>query len=177
MAEADNEAGVYRLVISFPHAPREDAWAYRDALDMTPVEKQFWETTAIQNSIQSQMKGVFGNEFRKVEVKPQGGERYFVIVEFKARESLTMGMVRTDIETRMSEAFKSLFTNSGVKITSAILVAYSPLQDRYGNVSDGPVYRTEMDAATGARVRWERVKELDFSAIWKTLSIDPGLRE
>lgn len=57
------------------------------------------------------------------------------------------------------------------------VAAYFNLKDKYGNTSDGCVYRTELEAAEAKKINWANITSDDMTRIWTTLLIHPDLRK
>jgi hypothetical protein len=107
--------------------------------------------------VTSQFKGknnLDKDYIKGVEVVKQIDGGWGVFVEYNADDSLTTNMRKKSIELDMSKIYTALYT-SGKDIQTASVSAYFPLTDKYGNNSDGVVYKSILDKTEADKVNWE----------------------
>lgn len=105
---------------------------------------------------------------RGVDVVPQQQGGYGVFVEFNAAQSSSASVIKQGIEYTMSNVYDAFYT-SGLDVRTASVAAYLPLTDKYGNTSDGMVYKTILDKDVATKVNWSASKD---TLSWEVL---PGL--
>ena len=91
---------------------------------------------------------------RKVEVVPQVDGGYGVFVVFNADDNLTTDLQKGGIELIMCDVYTALYSSSKHDVRQASVTAYSSLVDKYGQTSDGVVYKSMLDRSTADRVNW-----------------------
>lgn len=116
---------------------------------------------------------------RGVDVVPQQQGGYGVFVEFNAAQSSSASVIKQGIEYGMADVYTALYT-SGLDVRTASVVAYLPLTDKYGNTSDGMVYKTILDKAVASKVNWSASKDtLEWKvlpSLWDTTILNPSLK-
>lgn len=137
----------------------------------TGLKKPLSEEEQIRKLVSEQLKGNnnLGKPYiRKIDVVKQVDRDWGVFVEYNADDSLTKNLRKIGIEKKMSEIYITLYT-CGKNIRSASVAAYFPLVDKYGNESDGVVYKSILDKEEADKINWNS----DPSTL--KLSILPGV--
>lgn len=91
---------------------------------------------------------------REVEVVPQVDGGYGVFVVFNADDNLTTDLQKGGIELMMCDVYTALYSSSKHDVRQASVTAYFSLVDKYGQTSDGVVYKSMLDRSTADRVNW-----------------------
>ncbi len=119
------------------------------------------------------------DNLKKVEVSEGEGGGWNVTVEFNANDNLSTNLRKKGIEKKMSEIYTTLY-QSGKDIRIATVTAYFPLADKYGNESDGVVYKSTLDKAVADKVNWKVDRStLQLSIlpqVWTTVMLHPEFR-
>jgi hypothetical protein len=152
------------------------------------------QTTAASNVPQdpvSQIKATVGNvlqgqtnesgesKIRNIDVEPDLAVKgaWDVTVDFNGDNNITNGMTENGIEIQMSDIYIALYT-SNQKIEIATVTAYLPVTDKYGNTSDGIVYRSTLDIDDASKINWNADKstlELQIlPGVWSTDFVSPA---
>jgi len=115
---------------------------------------------------------------RKIMVVKQIDGGWGVFTEYNAGDNLTSNLRIMGIKSKMSKIYAALYT-SGKDIRTASVAAWFPLQDKYGNQSDGGVYKSILDKTEADKVNWQADKaslELDIlPGVWTTTFIHPAM--
>lgn len=132
-------------------------------------------------SKQLEGKNNSGKDFlRKIDVVKQEKGGWGVFVDYNADDNLTTDMRKGGIEMKMSDIYTALYT-SGKDIRTASVAAWFPLQDKYGNASDGIVYKSMLDKAEADKVNWQTDKaSLDLNIlpkVWTTTLLFPDFQK
>jgi hypothetical protein len=158
-------------------------------IGITPNQTTAPQTTApttVANNVPqdpaSQIKAIVGNvlqgqtnqsnepKLRSVDVEPdpavKGG--WDVTVEFNGDNNLSNGLTKDGLESETADVFIAVYT-SGQKIETATVTGYLPLTDKYGNTSDGMVYRATLTTDDASQINWS----LDKATL--ELQILPGV--
>jgi hypothetical protein len=116
---------------------------------------------------------------RKVEVVKQAAGGWGVFAEFNGDDNLTARMRKGGIETKMAEVYVALYT-SGKDVQTASVAAYFPLVDKYGNESDGIVYKTTLNRKEADKVNWgadnTTLRRSILPGIWTATLVHPEFR-
>jgi len=139
----------------------------------------------------SQIKAIVGNvlqgqtnesnepKLRSVDVEPDPAVKdgWDVTVDFNGDNNLTNGMTKDNLVTQTSDIFIALYT-SGQKIETATVTGYLPLTDKYGNTSDGMVYRATLITDDASQINWSADKatlELQIlPGVWDLDYVNPA---
>lgn len=120
------------------------------------------EQDQIKQLVSKQLEGKNNNGkdyVKSIDVIAAGDGGWTVVTEFNAGDNLTSNMQKQGIEMKMSDIYSALYT-SGKNILIASVAAYFPLQDKYGNTSDGMVYRSMLKKPEADKVNWKADKSL-----------------
>ncbi len=115
------------------------------------------EEEQIKQLVTSQFKGknnLDKDYIKGVEVVKQIDGGWGVFVEYNADDNFSANMRKKSIELDMSKIYTALYT-SEKDIQTASVSAYFPLTDKYGNTSDGVVYKSILDKTEADKVNWE----------------------
>ena len=117
---------------------------------------------------------------KKIDVVKQVDGGWGVFTEYNADDNLTTNLRKGGIEVKMSDIYMALY-KSGKDIRAASVAAYFPLEDKYGNTSDGMVYKSILDKDEADKVNWQADRaSLELSIlpkVWTTSFIHPGFLE
>lgn len=107
-------------------------------------------------------------------------EGWNVVIEFNADDNLTKNLRKKGTESDMGEIYIALYGNGGLNIQNVTISAFFPLVDRYGNESDGIVYKTSLGASEASKVNWD-ADDLTLRAsilpnVWITILLRPGFQ-
>jgi hypothetical protein len=152
------------------------------------------QTSAASNVPQdpaSQIKAIVGNvlqgqtnesgepKLKSVDVEPDSAANgaWDVTVDFNGDENITNGMTKNGLESQTADIFIALYTSSQ-KIEIATVTGYLPVTDKYGNTSDGIVYRATLDTDNASKINWGADKatlELQIlPGVWDTDFVNPA---
>lgn len=144
----------------------------------TPIS----EEDQLKQIVADQLKGnnnMSKASLRSVNVVQQVDGGWGVFTEFNADDNLTMNMRRGGIESDMGEIYIALYT-SGKDVRTASVAAYFPLVDKYGNGSDGMVYKTTLNKAEADKVNWSAdgvtLRRSILPAVWTATLVHPEFR-
>lgn len=116
---------------------------------------------------------------RKVDVVKQVAGGWGVFVEFNGDDNLSAKSRKGGIESKMAEVYIALYT-SGKDVQAATVAAYFPLVDKYGNESDGVVYKTALNGAEAAKVNWSAdnttLRRSIVPGVWTATLVHPEFR-
>ena len=150
--------------------------------EQTESKKPLSEEEQIRKLISEQLKGDnnLGKPYiRKIDVIKQVNGGWGVFVEYNADDNLTKNLRKIGIEKKMSEIYIALYT-SGKDIRSASVSAYFPLVDKYGNESDGVVYKSILDKKEADKINWNSdpstLKLSILPGVWTTSILHPEFR-
>jgi hypothetical protein len=149
----------------------------RPSATSRPTPTPITDADRIEQLAREQFAGVNdrGQPYLREVVAAPGLDRgYVVSVDFNADDSFTNGWIKRGIEMRMQDAYASLY-QSDMEIETAIISAYFPLTDRYGNTSVELVYRTELLGEDGERINWDEPYAVDWENVWIVNWIHPDL--
>lgn len=108
---------------------------------------------------------------RKVDVVDQVDGGWGVFIDYNADDNLTADLRKKGIQMTMSQLYIVLYT-SGKDIRTVSVAAYFPMTDKYGNSSDGIIYKTFLDKSEADKVNWKTdpsVLELNvLPKVWET---------
>jgi hypothetical protein len=161
--------------------------------NQTVTNQSTAQTSAASNAPQdpaSQIKAIVGNvlqgqtnesnepKLRSVDVEPDVVKGWWdVTVDFNGDNNITNGMTKNGLESQTADVFIALYT-SGQKIEIATVTGYLPVTDKYGNTSDGIVYRATLDTDTAAQINWSDDKptlELQIlPGVWDLDFVNPA---
>lgn len=99
-----------------------------------------------------------------------------VFVEFNADDNLTCGSRKRGIERRMIDAYERLYT-SPILVQQASMTALFPLVDRFGQESDGAVYKTILKRPVASKINWDNKGLIDFEDLWTTTILHVEFRD
>lgn len=132
-------------------------------------------STSPEQQIEELIKDRFGDKLREVRVTPQQNGGFGVFAAFNMSDNLTTSMTKRGVEIDMRDAYKALYT-SPYDVRQAKIVAYGPLQDKFGNGSQDAVFTTSMNSDVGNKINWDNYMALDFNQLWKVSFIHPAFR-
>ncbi len=162
-----NDSSTQTSTISIVETQKFDALS-----DEEKLEAVIGEVLQGQNNIDK-------NYSRKIEVSGSEINGYIVDIDFNSDDNLTTNLRKLSVESTMSEIYTAVY-NSKIKIDMVRVTAYFPLIDKYGNESDGIVYKSVLPSEEAAKVNWETSKatlELDIlPGIWTTINLHPEFR-
>lgn len=119
------------------------------------------------------------NKFRKVEIVKQTDASHGVFVEFNADDNLTKNLRKSGLEDQMSKIYKVLYTQN-LDVATATITAYFLLVDKYGNESEGVVYKTILNKSEADKINWETnsatLRLQIVPSVWTTLIMHPEFR-
>ena len=104
------------------------------------------------------------------------GKGWTAFVTFRADDNLTTGLRKTGIELDMVDAYKAFFDGTNIPLKEVILDAEFPLQDQFGNESDGSVYVTYLNRRVADKINWTEADYLEWSNLWTTTVLHPEFR-
>ena len=160
---------MFIIGLNIPHEPEiAEQTQPAEETEMLSEEEQI---RAIVSKI---LEGKNNNErdyLRDIQVinRPDGG--WSVFVEYNASNNLTTGLIKTGMESKMSEIYMTLYHQSGLDIRQASVAAYFPLIDQYGNENDEIVYKSLLDKTEADQVNWQADEAM------LKVSILPGIWE
>jgi len=100
-----------------------------------------------------------------------------VSIEFKASDNLSRDFIKKGIELDMAEVYIALYTSNFKNINIVSIAALFPLSDKYGNQSDGVVYRTFLEKTEADKVNWTAdkttLKVSILPEVWTTVFLLP----
>jgi len=112
------------------------------------------EIKAIVNATLPGENNVGKNYIRNILVSGLPEEGYIVKVEFNPDENVSNHLTKLGIEQDMGKIYKALYYTYKGKITNVTISAFFPLEDKYGNVEDGDIYRTSLLKSEAEKVVW-----------------------
>lgn len=136
--------------------------------------------TPEQQLKQAATNAIGKDKIRNVDVEPQVDGGYGVFVEYNADDNLSTGMIKKGIEKAMSDVYIALYHDSGQDVRQASVAAYMPLEDQYGNTSDGVVYKSVLRKDVASQINYSQEKavlELNIiPKLWTTTLLNASFR-
>lgn len=165
-----------------PSEPTPQAQSVKNEPTSAPQAPVLSEQDQVKALVTDQLKGTNNmkrDNLKKVEVSEGEDGGWNVTVEFNANDNLSTNLRKKGIEKKMSEIYTALY-QSGKDIKTASITAYFPLADKYGNESDGLVYKSTLDKAVADKVNWKADRStLQLSIlpqVWTTVMLHPEFR-
>jgi hypothetical protein len=164
---------------------------YSNQAPISQSNTQAIATSSAPQDPASQIKAIVGNvlqgqtnesnepKLRSVDVEPDPAVKdgWDVTVEFNGDNNLSNGLTKDNLVTQTSDVFIALYT-SGQKIETATVTGYLPLTDKYGNTSDGMVYRATLITDDASQINWSSDKatlELQIlPGVWDLDYVNPA---
>ncbi len=113
---------------------------------------------------------------RAVNVVQQVNGGWGVFTEFNPDDNLTQTLRKGGLESKMAEIYIALYT-SGKDVQTASVAAYFPLVDKYGNESDGVVYKTVLNRKEADKVNWNAdkatLRRTILPGVWSATLVHP----
>ena len=127
-------------------------------------------------AVQKLMKAVYGDSLRETEANgtyegSEAGGKLIVRVRVNVEKSYSNSSTISSMEYDMEKAFKALY-ESGLPIWEVVIWNHSTMIDRYGNKSDGLVYKVGLQGSEAAKVDWSNVS---LRRVWEVKFIHPSL--
>ncbi|WP_152541967.1 hypothetical protein [Pedobacter sp. V48] len=95
-----------------------------------------------------------------------------VVVRYNHDQGPNANFTKDTIGSRMSKLYFELY-KSKLPIKYAVICAYLPLLDRYGEISPKLVFTTYLDKTAAAKINWSledsRIKRNMIPQVWKVL--------
>jgi hypothetical protein len=101
-------------------------------------------------------------------------ERGYVTVKFRVGDNLTDGFIRLGIADDVFSAAEA-FRDSGVKYDRLLFEGTFPLVDKYGNESQGTVFRTQLKRSTVNKINYDNVTVTDWEGLEQLAGAPVGL--
>lgn len=108
---------------------------------------------------------------RDLLIEKDDKENWLVIVDLNADDNLGNDYIKKGIQGKMTMIYKDLFHLKTVQpIAEVTQIAYFPLKDKYGKVTDDIVYTTKLSKSEADKVNWNdsdaTLKYQILPAVW-----------
>lgn len=150
------------------------------SISLTETEMQ--QKEAIDRVIKHELQGWNNRQrpyLRNLTIRKDEKGFWDVLVEFNADSNLVKGWTRDGIEEKIAEIYITLYSIPR-NIDYTTVNAYMPLVDRYGNTSDGLVYRAVLWSEEARKVNWAKdetaLKMQILPNVWNTVIVHPDFR-
>lgn len=116
---------------------------------------------------------------KNIDITSQADGGWGVFVDYNADDNVTTSARKKSIEMKMSEVYVALYT-SNKDVRSASVAAHFPLQDSYGNESDGVIYKSVLGKSDADKVNFQAnestLKLRILPAAWETTVLNQDFR-
>lgn len=136
----------------------------------------------IRKTIEDQLPGqnnMDTDRLESIEMAKDSTGLYRVEIGFNADDNFSKNMIKTGIESQMSEIYQAIFTKFD-NVGEISIGARFPLADAYGNESLKVVYYTTLTKAEADKINWNTsdatLKLRIIPGVWQTDLIHPDFQ-